>query len=142
MYKHSILTIYTKYIPCSIYNEYSLYITAISPPDWNMHSKYMVYTLYIPVIWEPLTYDLSICSKTVLGLFCTFFIIIYCWYTMCISLRNNLHQRYIIIQNVQYRPRNVLPHIYLPDISGLHITGIYCVYSRFIMAIKDYNTCI
>ncbi len=53
---------YTKYIPCSIYNECSWYITAMSPPDWIMHDIYMVYTWYIPVICRPLTYGQYICG--------------------------------------------------------------------------------
>ena len=51
IYMYCTFNVYTKDIPCSIYNEYAWFITGISHPDWYMHGIYKVYIWYIKGIW-------------------------------------------------------------------------------------------
>ncbi len=81
LYIIAIKYVYTWYIPCGTYQVYFCDITVIVPPDWYMHGIYKVYTMYISGVCSPNTFGQYIRSKTFLGLFCTFFIRIYVWYT-------------------------------------------------------------
>ncbi len=82
------------------------------------------------------TYGRYIRSKTFLGLLCTFFIMIYHWYTFGIISISPWCTLYIngisLYKKVWTKPRNVLLCIYQPYVWGLHITGKYLVYTLHI----------
>ncbi len=64
-------------IPYSIFHEYSWYITGISETVRYIPGIYQVYTWYISVVCRPHQYTRYIPTSQLMGLFRTFFIIIF-----------------------------------------------------------------
>ncbi len=133
--------VYTKDIPCSIYNEYAWFITGISHPDQYMHGIYKVYIWYIKGIWCSHPYGWYIPCKIKWVCSLPFFIMIYLWYNdipviMFIQRMLMVYYRYIIIKKVQYKPilfyKVYIPAIWMRTPYAFDIPYIFLVYTMHI----------